>query len=191
MRSAIKQHWRGVLAVLPLPTLALAASYGVYTFNLLFVPQWVALVSAAAFELTYVGLAVARLGTGQRRRASVIAASAVVVSILYNVAAGLFHLRPELLANATLVGAVVLAILHGLPLAIVAYNVASLLLHGSEDTLPQPSYPPPVEVYARPAEPASPARAYECPHCGSALAKPGLVGLAKRYGHCEACKPAK
>ena len=30
--------WRTVLAVLPLPMLALAASYGVYSFSLLFVP---------------------------------------------------------------------------------------------------------------------------------------------------------
>ncbi|MFN8504459.1 hypothetical protein [Kouleothrix sp.] len=31
-------HWRGVLARLPLPMLALAASYGVYSFAALFVP---------------------------------------------------------------------------------------------------------------------------------------------------------
>jgi len=46
-------NWRGILARLPLPMLALAASYGVYEFARLFVPMWVALVQAAAFELTY------------------------------------------------------------------------------------------------------------------------------------------
>jgi hypothetical protein len=30
---------------------------------------------------------------------------------------------------------------------------------------------------------------YPCPHCGTSLAKPGLVGLAKRYGYCASCKP--
>lgn len=120
-------NWRGALAALPLPMLALAASYGVYTFNALFVPAWVALVSAAAFELTYVALAVVR--TTERRRATVIAVSAVVVSVLYNTLAGLFHIRPALLDARVLWADVALAVLHGLPLAVVAYNVSVLLLH--------------------------------------------------------------
>jgi hypothetical protein len=109
--------------------LALAASHGVYSYNLLFVPTWVALVSAAAFELTYCGLSVVRLTADQQPRARRIAASAVVVSVIYNTLAGLFHRRPELLADLPLGLDVTLAILHGLPLAIVAYSVAHLLLH--------------------------------------------------------------
>lgn len=38
---------------------------------------------------------------------------------------------------------------------------------------------------------ASEASRYACPHCARPLANPGLVGLAKRYGHCAACKAAK
>ncbi len=121
--------WRAVLSRAPLPMLALAASHGVYSYNLLFVPVWVALVSAAAFELTYCGLSVVRLTADQQPRARRIAASAVVVSVIYNTLAGLFHRRPELLADLTLGLDVTLAILHGLPLAIVAYSVAHLLLH--------------------------------------------------------------
>jgi hypothetical protein len=29
---------------------------------------------------------------------------------------------------------------------------------------------------------------YMCPHCLAPLAKAGLVGLARRYGHCASCK---
>lgn len=131
----IARHWRAVLARLPLPMLALAASYGVYSFNALFVPVWVALVSAAAFELTYVALAAVQ--TPDRRRAAAIAVAAVVVSILYNTLAGLFHIRPALLTGRPLWADVVLAVLHGLPLAVVAYNVAALLLHAESAQRPR------------------------------------------------------
>jgi hypothetical protein len=50
-------------------------------------------------------------------------------SVIYNTLAGLFHRRPDLLSNLPLGLDVTLAILHGLPLAIVAYSVAQLLLH--------------------------------------------------------------
>ena len=123
-------NWRSIFGTLPLPMLALAASWGVYSFNLLFVPQWVAIISAAAYELTYVGLAViVNLDTPQRRRAGHISVGAVVVSILYNSLAGLFHRRPELLAALPWWGDGILSIFHGLPLALVAYFVADLLLH--------------------------------------------------------------
>ena len=126
--------WRSVLSRAPLPMLALAASHGVYSYNLLFVPTWVALVSAAAFELTYCGLSVVTLTADQQPRARRIAASAVIVSVIYNTLAGLFHRRPDLMANLPLGLDLMLAILHGLPLAIVAYSVAQLLLHDVSNT---------------------------------------------------------
>lgn len=134
-RAWLARHWRTVLPRLPLPMLALAASYGVFSFNSLFVPTWVALVSAAAFELTYV--VIAAVATPDRRRATVIAVSAVAVSILYNTLAGLFHIRPALLVGRPLVADVALAVLHGLPLAVVAYNVAALLLHSQPTARPR------------------------------------------------------
>jgi len=48
--------WRELVSRAALPMLALAASYGVYSFALLFVPQWVAITQAAAFELRHVAL---------------------------------------------------------------------------------------------------------------------------------------
>lgn len=132
------KQWRSVLAVLPLPMLALAASYGVYEFSRLFVPPWVALVQAAAFELTYVGLAVVQVQNDQRIRARWISLGAVVVSICYNTLAGLFHREPALLEAAPLWANVALALLHGAPLAWVAFLVADLLLHRVPDAVAQP-----------------------------------------------------
>ena len=128
---------RAFFAAAPLPMLALAASYGVYSFNILFVPQWVALVSAAAYELTYVGLAVLHVQNDQRIRARWISLGAVVVSIAYNTLAGLFHREPALLDGAPLWANVALALLHGAPLAWVAFLVADLLLHRVPDSVPQ------------------------------------------------------
>lgn len=123
----MKQFLLYVFARAPLPMLALAASYGVYQFNLLFTPVWVALVSAAAFELTYVALAFTP--TDDTKRATYVSIAAVVVSVLYNVLAALFVRRPEMLVGTPWYGDVLLATLHGAPLAIMAYNVAALLLH--------------------------------------------------------------
>jgi hypothetical protein len=133
---------RGVLARLPLPMLALAASYGVYSFATLFVPPLVAATQAAAFELTYIGLAVTRgLGPEQRRRATAISVGAVVASIVYNTLAGWFHRQPELLDGARPEAWLMFAILHGAPLAWVAYLVADLLLH-SEPARPKAAHRP-------------------------------------------------
>jgi len=121
--------WRDLLARLPLPMLALAASYGVYSFALMFVPLWVAVVQAAAFELVYIGLAVVRLDADAQWRARAISVGAVVVSVAYNTLDGLFHRRPGVLELPPLWLDVVLSLLHGVPLAVLAYLVADLLLH--------------------------------------------------------------
>src|SRR5262245_22296436 len=115
------------LARAPLPLLALSAAWGVWQFQMQFTPWFVALLSALAFEAVYVSLAL--VPTSDPRRATVISMSAVAVSVIYNTLSSLFHLRPALLDNRTLVMDGALAILHGAPLAIVAYAVADLLLH--------------------------------------------------------------
>lgn len=141
--SPIAIDWRGILARLPLPMLALAASYGVYSFALLFVPPWVAVVQAAAFELTYVGLAVTQgLDAPQRKRATGISIGAVAASIIYNTLAGWFQAQPQLLVDATAQAWLCLAVLHGAPLAWVAYLVSDLLLH----TAPQMATATPQEA---------------------------------------------
>jgi hypothetical protein len=166
-------NWRAVLAALPLPMLALAASYGVYSFALLFVPFWVAVTQAAAFELTYIGLAVLTgLHDVERQRAGRISIGAVVVSILYNSLAGLFHRMPPMLDAMGLWGNVVLAALHGAPLALVAYFVADLLLHRAPVETPAMAKVAHVDSalqnIASEHEPVQkPARDYTCKHCGA------------------------
>lgn len=124
--------WRAIFTRLPLPMLALAASYGVYRFSSFFVPMWVAVIQAAAFEATYLGLSATRdLTEDGRRRARWISVGAVVVSIIYNSLAGLFDRNPEWITDMAIWAEWTLAIMHGLPLALVAYLVADLLLHGN------------------------------------------------------------
>lgn len=133
-------NWRRVMAIAPLPALGLAASYGVFRFALMFVPSWVAFVQAASFELTYIGLAVVDgLTPEQRKRAQYIGMGAVVVSVLYNSLDGFFHLRPSALEAPPVGLHVALAILHGLPLAVVAYLVSNLLLHAPAASALAPS----------------------------------------------------
>jgi len=127
--------WRSWIGRGALPLLALSAAWGVYQYNLLFVPWWVAACSALAFEAVYVALAIAP--TANDRRALAVALAAVGVSVAYNTLSALFHRRPELLDAPPIWADVALAALHGVPLAMVAYNVAALLLHS------QPPAPPP------------------------------------------------
>lgn len=193
MKLLIQQYWRIVLAHLPLPMLALAASYGVYTFNLLFVPTWVAITSAAAFELTYIGLAVTTLHASNTTRATMISASAVAVSIIYNSLAALFHRAPYLLELGLWVD-IPLAILHGLPLALVAYFVADLLLHSKSSATPATKLPraatknssdiPALQGYRL----ATASSDYTCPSCSSELANKQAYASAKRLGYCKQCK---
>lgn len=123
-------NWRNILARLPLPTLALAAAWGVGSFAALFVPMPIAIIQAAAFELTYLGLAIVEVPERvRRRRATRISLSAVAVSVVYNSAAGYFHRNPQALIGLSFPEEIMLAVAHGAPLAIVAYLVADLLFH--------------------------------------------------------------
>lgn len=129
--------WRLALTRAPLPLLALSAAWGVWQFQALFVPWFVAALSAAAFEAVYVALAVTE--TRDSRRASAISVAAVAVSVIYNTLSSLFAIRPALLVARPLWADVTLAVLHGAPLAIVAYAVADLLLHQGAPVAAVPS----------------------------------------------------
>ena len=119
-----------LLQVLPLPMLGLAASYGVYFFASQFVPVAVAISEAAAFELTYIGLSSMKgLSERLQSRAKRVAIMAVVVSVIYNTLAGAIHMEPDLLSDLSLFWFWFLAIIHGAPLATLAYFVADLIFH--------------------------------------------------------------
>jgi hypothetical protein len=127
----LKAQAFGGLPYFALFTLGLSASYGVFQFGLLYVPWYVALVTAAAFELTYVGLSVVTIrNTQEKDKAAWVARGAVFVSVAYNVISGYLHRNPITRFEWWL--EIIFAVLHGAPLAIVAYALASLLLHSRE-----------------------------------------------------------
>lgn len=122
--------WRKVAPNAPLPMLGLAASYGVYFFAKHFSPTWVAISEAAAFEMTYIGLAALEgLTEEQRQRANWVSIAAVGVSVIYNTIAAAIHQRPDILEDLSLGWLWAVSIIHGAPLAILAYLVADLLFH--------------------------------------------------------------
>lgn len=126
--------FRRILSVLPLPMLGLAASYGVYHFAANFAPDWVAIAEASAFELTYIGLAALEgLSKEQKERASFVARGAVAVSIIYNSIAGALYLDPQLFEDLGRFAFWSVSILHGVPLAVLAYLVADLVLHSETE----------------------------------------------------------
>lgn len=135
--------YKSIAAIIALLLLAFTASYGVYTFQSLFVPWWVALASAASFEATYIGIALAPITVQNKRRAMYISIAAVIVSIAYNSISALFTLNPLLLEQRTLWVDIALSLLHGLPLALVAYLVADLIIHrpatGAKQAKPEAS----------------------------------------------------
>lgn len=128
------QRWAPIV---PLPLLGIPASYGVYHFALQFVPQWVAVVEAGAFEATYIGLAAANsLPKELRGQATRISWGAVWVSVIYNTIAGALSREPELFTRLTADGGTLggvlfwlLALVHGAPLAVLAYLVSDLHIH--------------------------------------------------------------
>jgi phage shock protein PspC (stress-responsive transcriptional regulator)/FtsZ-binding cell division protein ZapB len=124
--------WREVLSRSSLPFLGLAASYGVYSFTIHYVNIVFAIITAAAFELVYIGLAVAKdLDERQHRRARLISMSAVGVSACFNWMAGVIDTNPGWFEGLTLGQKTFLAFLHGAPLSLLGYFVADLLMHSS------------------------------------------------------------
>lgn len=119
-----------LLQVAPLPMLGLAASYGVYFFASQFVPVAVAIAEAAAFELTYIGLTSMKdLNEKQQSRARKVSLWAVIVSVIYNTLAGAIHQDADIIQDLNLFWFWMLAVIHGAPLATLAYFVADLIFH--------------------------------------------------------------
>lgn len=128
--------WRKVLAALPVPMLSFASSYGVYAYNALFAPPWVAVVMAAAYDATFTGLsALDGLTPEQRTRGKNIALWAAIISFSQNAIAGVFHAVPDVRAYLSswpmswrvgLYGAG--ALLHAAQVWI-AYHAADFTLH--------------------------------------------------------------
>lgn len=151
--------WRRILPLLPTPALAIASSYGVYAFNRMFVPVWVAVAMAAAYELVYIGFAaMTSISAEARAFGRRIAQAAAGISFLQNLIAALLHALPEVraviadLSMAWQIGVwALLAALHAVQV-FVAYFSAEMTLHRAhaDDAYAaqrtQPRYPPPVPM---------------------------------------------
>lgn len=126
--------WFRVFSALPLVMLGISASYGVFHFATHFIPVWVAVVEAMAFEATYIRLGlISALNEKEKDLATRVSLGAVAVSVLYNTIAGAMVVYPELLVDLTPTGGGwwsflfwVVCSLHGAPLAVLAYNVSKL-----------------------------------------------------------------
>lgn len=125
-----QRDWADYLALAPLPILGLVASYGVFSFAAMFVPTGMAVVEAISFEAIYIALAAIQgLDEAQQARAKKVSIGALVVSALYGSLAAVFHLSPAVRETMPLAGEISMAILHGVPVPLLAYHMANLLLH--------------------------------------------------------------
>lgn len=128
--------WRISLATAPTPMLGIAGSYGVYAYNTLFMPWYWACIMAAAYEVTYIGLAALDgLTPDQRTRATQVAMHAAWISFAQNALAGLFYAMPVIITEVRGLSIwwqlpfwVPLALLHG-ALVYVGFTTANLTLH--------------------------------------------------------------
>lgn len=112
--------------------LSLSAAFGVYEFARMFVTDIVAVITAGGFELTYIGLAVLdNLTPEQKIRANRLSLMAVFVSMIFNSIAGFVTRNPNIakLDTSNIVTEVILTVIHGVPLALLAYLVSNLVLH--------------------------------------------------------------
>lgn len=137
----LRVPWRSILAMLPTPMLGFASSYGVYAFNTRLTPEWVAMVMAAAFEMTYIGIAAyVNLSRSQVDKGRAIARDAAIISFCQNAIAGLFYVQPSLLSYQASRWALAvnlpLALLHAAQVWI-AYRAANFTLHGSSSDVNQ------------------------------------------------------
>jgi hypothetical protein len=125
-----QRDWADYLALAPLPILGLVASYGVFSFAAMFVPMGMAVVEAVSFEAIYIALAAIQgLNDAQQERAKKVSIGALIVSALYGSLAAVFHLSPVIRETMPLAGEISMAVLHGVPVPLLAYHMANLLLH--------------------------------------------------------------
>lgn len=170
------------------------------------VASWLA---AAGFECVYLATALLILTSDLRRHAQRVALAAVGAAVLLNTIADYAARVPGGLASASQAWhrfdglSLALSLIESLPLAGLAYAMASLLHRLGEQAETAPAMPAMRTALAHGADPTaetdyasvrmlptvngSSASSYACPNCGTALSM-GKYAAARRYGHCAACK---
>lgn len=137
--SDVGNHLVWLAPRLAIVALSLVSAYEVYRFLLWFLPEWLAIISAGAFELVYIALVVIPYDSDkQKERGTNLSRVAVGVSVTYTFIAGYSHLDPQWMQWVA-TGRDWLAIcfkflitfLHAVPLATMAYSVSGLVLHSN------------------------------------------------------------
>lgn len=109
-------------------TLGARASWGVFIFARWVAPDAMAIVEACSLEATYIGLSFLKLDHEGKRSALWIAAGALLVSVIYNtLAAGLLK-NPHIFDGVNWWGFWGLCILHGPPMATLAFLIVRFVL---------------------------------------------------------------
>lgn len=127
---------------LAIVALSLVSAYEVYRFLLWFLPWWLAMIGASAFELVYIALVVIPYGDDkQKGRGTNLSRVAVAVSVVYTFIAGYSHLDPEWMRWVAtgrdwlaITFKLIITALHAVPLATMAYSVSGLVLHETAPT---------------------------------------------------------
>jgi len=127
---------------LAIVALSLVSAYEVYRFLLWFLPEWLAMIGASAFELVYIALVVIPYGDDkQKGRGTNLSRVAVAVSVVYTFIAGYSHLDPEWMRWVAtgrdwlaITFKLIITALHAVPLATMAYSVSGLVLHETAPT---------------------------------------------------------
>ncbi len=117
-----------LLPILPLPTLGIAASWGVFHFANVFSPTIIAIFEAVGFELVYIGLSTLRdLPDKFRKYRQYVSLGAVAVSVVYNSLSAWLVLQPDLFDSLHFGWQIAVSVAHGLPIAVLGYFVADLI----------------------------------------------------------------
>jgi hypothetical protein len=174
------------------------------------IASWLA---AAGFESVYLSTALLVLNGHLRVYAQRVALAAVSTAILLNVIADYAMRVPGGLSSGTTFMAtfdwlsLLLSVVESLPLAALAYAMATLLHRLSEVNEPDAdanervgTIPTSVDTMIEaltvriealetmPTD-ANQEMAYSCPHCGTELPNRQAIASAVRHGHCRHCKP--
>jgi len=122
------ERFIALLPILPLPTLGIAASWGVYHFAHKFSPMPIAIFEAIGFELVYIGLSTLRdIPDKFRKYRKYVSLGAVGVSVVYNSLSAWLVLEPTLFDSLHFGWQIAVSVAHGLPIALLGYFVADLI----------------------------------------------------------------
>lgn len=214
----MRNSWkRKLLAVLAVGLLSVPSAVGVQRALEPTRGPVAAWLAAAGFECVYLATAMLVLNSELRRYAQRVALAAVTTAVALNSVADYAQRIPGGLAGWSQAQrlfdplALTLAVLESVPLAALAFAMASLLhrIAEAEDAPlvpvqaePSPAlsaarsatFPEPVPVHIEDARDARPestdAPLQACPKCGAPL-DPARWRAARRWGHCASCKVVK